>query len=99
MTATDFSETALSIVRQKAPGATLVLHDTQQPIERYYYSLDSCRELFTDWNERSLWESADAYYGKLKVIIEGMFERVPSKMNTGPSATDIKCMTRLESYN
>ncbi|QWU16983.1 class I SAM-dependent methyltransferase [Paenibacillus sophorae] len=135
VTATDFSETALSIVRQKVPEATLVLHDTRQPfpfadrsfdaviaslslhyfekesmtrivaeigrilgpgglllvrlnsvndaeaakrhpIERYYYSLDSCRERFADWSEKSLQEITEDYYGKPKVIIEGMFERV-----------------------
>ncbi|BCG57371.1 class I SAM-dependent methyltransferase [Paenibacillus sp. URB8-2] len=135
VTATDFSQAALALVRDKLPEATLVLHDTrypfpfadksfdavisslslhyfkkdsmtriigeigrmlqpgglffvrlnsvndteapkQHPIERYYYSLESCRELFTDWNERSLQEVIEDYHGKPKVIIEGMFEQV-----------------------
>ncbi|MDT3427725.1 SAM-dependent methyltransferase [Paenibacillus forsythiae] len=143
VTATDFSEAALSIVRKKVPEAALVPHDTrqpfpfadksfaaviaslslhyfdkdsmtriiaeigrmlrlgglllirlnsvnnaeaaeQQPIERYYYTLDSCRELFTGWKERSLKETAEAYYGKPKVIIEGIFEHIQKvKSNRG----------------
>ncbi|NGM83864.1 class I SAM-dependent methyltransferase [Paenibacillus sp. 7124] len=135
VTATDFSEAAFALVRDRLPEANLVLHDTrypfpfadksfdavisslslhyfemdamtriigeigrmlkpgglflvrlnsvndaeatkQQPIERYYYSLESCRELFTDWNERSLQEVTEDYHGRPKVIIEGMFELV-----------------------
>ncbi|WP_410513461.1 methyltransferase domain-containing protein [Paenibacillus sp. BR2-3] len=49
--------------------------ENQHPIERFYYSIESCREQFPDWKEKSLQEVTQDYHGKYKVIIEGIFER------------------------
>ncbi|MEC0225901.1 class I SAM-dependent methyltransferase [Paenibacillus alba] len=134
VTATDFSEVALSIVESNIPTVQILHHDTQNKfpfedggfefivaslslhyfdvslfkqilgevrrmlsdkglflirlnsvndedaqkvhvIDRYFYSIDSCRELFEGWKEIELGEHAIDYYGKEKIVIEGCFER------------------------
>ncbi|MBN2981362.1 MULTISPECIES: class I SAM-dependent methyltransferase [Cohnella] len=50
----------------------------EHPIERYFYRPETCRELFADWREAALREVAEDYYGKTKVMIEGMFEKAPA---------------------
>ncbi|TXK83501.1 class I SAM-dependent methyltransferase [Paenibacillus sp. N3.4] len=135
VTATDFSEVALSIVQTNMPNVQVLHHDTknkfpyensrfeviiaglslhyfdentlsgilneirrmltdhclfllrlnslndedakkEHPIERYFYSVDSCRSLLKGWKEIALGEHAITYYEKKKIIIEGCFEKV-----------------------
>ncbi len=142
VTATDFSEVALELVRSKIPDAILLQHDTRHPfpftdksfdlvvaslslhyfnqsqmkriieeikrvlknnslllirlnsihdadateehsIERYFYKMESCRILFSEWKELSLQEVTEDYYGKMKVMIEGMFEKQHVNLTRG----------------
>ncbi|OPH61317.1 hypothetical protein BC351_15385 [Paenibacillus ferrarius] len=134
VTATDFSEVALSIIETNIPSVQILHHDTQDKfpfednefefivaslslhyfddsvlnrilaevrrmlsdkglflirlnsvndddaqkehaIDRYFYSIDSCRELLEGWKEIELGERVIDYYGKEKIVIEGCFEK------------------------
>lgn len=137
VTATDFSEVALSIVKANIPNVQVLHHDTQDKfpfedgefelivaslslhyfdksvlnqilsevrrmlidkglflirlnsvndedakidhvIDRYFYSIDSCRELLEGWKEIELGERAIDYYlfsEKKKIIIQGCLEK------------------------
>ncbi|WP_261301625.1 class I SAM-dependent methyltransferase [Paenibacillus andongensis] len=134
VTATDFSEVAVSIIKNNIPSVQILHHDTQDKfpfeddgfefivaglslhyfdknllnqilsevrrmlcdkglflirlnsvndedaqkehvIDRYFYSVESCRELLKGWKEIELGEYAIDYYGKNKIIIEGCFQK------------------------
>lgn len=46
-----------------------------QTIERYYFSLEDCRRILSDWNELSLKERTIDYDGREKTVCEGLYER------------------------
>ncbi|KPV38942.1 class I SAM-dependent methyltransferase [Alicyclobacillus ferrooxydans] len=46
-----------------------------QTIERYYFSLDDCRQLLCGWTEIELKEHQVEHYSEPKVVCEGLYQK------------------------